>query len=79
MSTSSGYITVHADVYQPYRNIIQHITPFTTWVMHVSDIRSEDIDLSDVTSVRVQFNGSGVDNETWKRKFAEAHGVPHRN
>ena len=60
----SGHISLRADVYTPYRNIVNHITPFTTWVMTVAEERSEDIDVSKVTHIRMQLDGSAVNAVT---------------
>ncbi len=55
----SGHISIYADVYDPYKNIFNHITPYTRWLMYPYEPRSEDIDLSEVTEVRINFQGYG--------------------
>lgn len=59
----SAEISIHADVYQPFRNIVSHITPYTTWILKISDDRSSDIDLSGVTEIKMRLEGSAVDGE----------------
>lgn len=56
----TGEITLHADVHNSFREIVSHITPFTTWIMTVSETRSMDISLDDVTDIKVTFSGSAV-------------------
>jgi len=53
----TGDVTLHADVYNSFREIVSHVTPFTTWVMTVSDTRSADIMLEDVTDIKISFLG----------------------
>ncbi|CAD5124777.1 DgyrCDS13040 [Dimorphilus gyrociliatus] len=63
-------ISIHADVYRPFRNIVSHITPYTTWILRISDDRSRDIDLSEVTELRMRLDGSAVDGEN--KKFMQS-------
>ena len=56
-----GHISLRADIYKPFRNMVNHITPYTTWVMRVADERSADIDVSGVTSLTMRLDGSAVD------------------
>ena len=61
-----GHISLRADVYKPYRNIVNHITPYSTWVMRVAEERSADIDVSGVTSFTMRLDGSAVDIHNYK-------------
>ena len=45
-------------MYKPYLNKINHMTPYTDWVMYVAEHRSADIDLSQVTEVKMMLIGS---------------------
>ena len=58
----SGHISLRADVYKPFRDIVNHITPYTTWVMRVAEERSTDIDVSGVISLTMRLDGSAVDS-----------------
>ena len=61
-----GHISLRADVYKPYRNIVNHITPYSTWVMRVAEERSANIDVSGVTSMTMRLDGSAVDIHTFQ-------------
>ena len=67
-----GHISLRADVYKPYRNIVNHITPYSTWVMHVAEERSADIDVSRVKSLTLRLDGSAVDIHAYKQ---DAEGI----
>ena len=72
-----GHISLRADVYKPYRNIVNHITPYSTWVMRVAEERSADIDVSGVTSLTMRLDGSTVDIHTFQEDAGdEIVGVP---
>ncbi|CAD5124776.1 DgyrCDS13039 [Dimorphilus gyrociliatus] len=58
----NGFVSIKADVYKPFRNIINHITPYTTWQIRVSPDRSSDIDLSEVKSIDIKFIGYATAN-----------------
>ena len=70
--TVPEHISIHADVYAPYRNTIQHITPYTTWVIRVFEDRSGDIDLSQVTRIAMRLDGSAISNNFKKDEKEEA-------
>lgn len=53
----TNFVSIKADIYKPFRNIINHVTPYTTWYIRVSPDRSSEIDLSEVSSVDFRFKG----------------------
>jgi len=61
-SLTDGRVSIKADVYEPFRDSVQHITPFTTWIFSLSE-QSSGIDFSDLTQIVMYFHGSAVDNE----------------
>ncbi len=44
-------------MYDAKRDVVQHVTPYTTWYMPVDDVRSGHIDLCHVTSISMQLEG----------------------
>ena len=57
----AGEPTLRADVYPPFRDVVNYITPYTTWVLNVAPERSAFIDLSKATAVTLTFPGSAKD------------------
>jgi hypothetical protein len=66
----TGDISICADVYATYRNTVQHATPYTQWVIQVSS-NSLDIDLSQLTSVKIRFLGSAVTSDDRRRYYLD--------
>ena len=54
-------MSIHANVYAPFRDTVQHITPYTTWVVRL-DARSRDVDISRVTAITLRLDGSAIPN-----------------
>ena len=55
-----GEILIHADVYDSFKQMVSHVTPFTTWIFTINEARSGEVDLDAATSVVVRFEGSAV-------------------
>ena len=69
MMSLTGHISIHADVYAPVRSTVQHTTPYTSWVVRLSDF-CRDIDLSRLTQLKITFEGSALNTE-WGLKSSD--------
>ena len=57
----TGEPTFQANVFPRLRDVVNYITPYTTWLLTVAPERSAYIDLSKVTAVTLTFHGSAKD------------------
>jgi hypothetical protein len=53
----SGFISIRADIYDPFQGIFNHMTPFTTWVIAIHENYGH-IDLREIKEFHMRVKGS---------------------
>jgi len=52
---NEGHVSIHAD----FPDDINQITPFTTWIIEISDKKGH-LDLTKVDKIDIRFEGTGI-------------------
>ena len=64
MLTTTGTVSIRAILQAPSGNLIHHVTPYTDWIVRLSD-DSRDIDFKQLHSVSIEFVGRAIGLDGW--------------